>query len=90
MRKIIIVFIILILNSVFGYEKNIHEQSKQLNVLSWNIKMMPAPYGWFINSKERAERITDFILNGERYDIILFQEIKLLGLPQSFQVSLYY
>ena len=45
-----------------------------LRVLSWNIKMFPAPYGWYQNSKHRAENIIEALKESELYDVILFQE----------------
>ena len=46
----------------------------QLKILSWNIKMIPAPYGWLLNRQERAENIIQFLLDSNPYDIIFFQE----------------
>ena len=49
-------------------------EKNDLRILSWNIKMMPEPYGWFYNSIERAENIIQALKNSEIYDVILFQE----------------
>ena len=49
-------------------------EANSLRVLSWNIKMFPAPYGWFQNSKYRAENIIEALKESELYDVILFQE----------------
>ena len=46
----------------------------QIKILSWNIKMLPAPYGWFLKRQERAENIIQFILDSDPYDVIFFQE----------------
>ena len=48
--------------------------NNQLKVLSWNIKMLPAPYGWLLKRQERAENIIQFLLNSDPYDVIFFQE----------------
>ena len=45
-----------------------------LTILSWNIKMLPAPYGWLHNRIERAENIIQSLKNSTNYDVILFQE----------------
>jgi len=49
-------------------------EANSLRVLSWNIKMFPAPYGWFQNRKHRAENIIEALKESELYDVILFQE----------------
>ena len=49
-------------------------EDNQLKILSWNIKMMPAPYGWFLKCHERAEDIIQFLKESDPYDIIFFQE----------------
>jgi len=46
----------------------------KLKVLSWNIKMYPAPYGWFFNRCERAENIIQLLKDLDTYDVIFFQE----------------
>ena len=48
--------------------------NNELKVLSWNIKMLPAPYGWFLKRQERAENIIQLLKNMEPYDVIFFQE----------------
>ena len=48
--------------------------TNQLKILSWNIKMLPAPYGWFFNRNERAENIIQLLRASDPYDIIFFQE----------------
>jgi len=45
-----------------------------LSILSWNIKMLPPPYGWSQNPLERAENIIQTLKNSKIYDVILFQE----------------
>ena len=45
-----------------------------LRVLSWNINMFPAPYGWLQNREHRAENIIESLKESESYDVILFQE----------------
>ena len=45
-----------------------------LTILSWNIKMFSAPYGWLHNRIERAENIIQSLKNSTNYDVILFQE----------------
>ena len=45
-----------------------------LKILSWNIKMLPGPQGWFHNYVQRAEKIVQSLKIAEEYDIILFQE----------------
>ena len=49
-------------------------EANSLRVLSWNIKMFPAPYGWFQNREHRAENIIEALKESELYDAILFQE----------------
>ena len=49
-------------------------ENNQLKILSWNIKMFPGPYGWFLNCSKRAENIIHFINESDPYDIIFFQE----------------
>ena len=49
-------------------------EANSLRVLSWNIKMFPAPYGWFQNREHRAENIIESLKKSELYDAILFQE----------------
>ena len=53
---------------VFSAEEN------DLTILSWNIKMLTAPYGWLHNRVERAENIVHTLNTAENYDVILFQE----------------
>ncbi|SVE14296.1 uncharacterized protein METZ01_LOCUS467150, partial [marine metagenome] len=50
------------------------DTAKKLNLLSWNIKMFPNPYGWFHNSLARTKNISKLLQEFEQYDIILFQE----------------
>ena len=59
---------ILILGMVFSAEEN------NLTILSWNIKMLTAPYGWLHNQVERAENIVNTLNTTENYNVILFQE----------------
>ena len=49
-------------------------EDNQLKILSWNIKMLPAPYGWFLKRHERANGIIQFLKESGPYDIIFFQE----------------
>ena len=49
-------------------------EDNQLKILSWNIKMMPAPYGWVLKCHERADDIIQFLKESDPYDIIFFQE----------------
>ena len=58
-----------ILGMVFSEEEN------NLTILSWNIKMLTAPYGWLHNRVERAENIVHTLNTAENYDVILFQEV---------------
>ena len=50
-------------------------EANSLRVLSWNIKMFPAPYGWFQNREHRAENIIESLKKSELYDAILFQDV---------------
>jgi len=54
-------------------QQNIPEEN-QLKILSWNIKMLPGPYGWLLGINERAENIIQFLKKSDQYDIICFQE----------------
>ena len=54
-------------------QMNINE-GHQLKILSWNIKMLPTPYGWLLQRQERADNIIQFIKELDLYDIIFFQE----------------
>ena len=76
----------IILSGSFSNEHDINAQQNSslkltiieennLRILSWNIKMMPAPYSWFHNSVNRAENIVLALKNSEPYDVILFQEV---------------
>ena len=49
-------------------------EDNQLKILSWNIKMLPAPYGWLLQCNKRADHIIQFIKASDPYDIIFFQE----------------
>jgi len=49
-------------------------KDNQLKILSWNIKMLPAPYGWLLNRNERTDHIIQFLKKSDTYDIIFFQE----------------
>ena len=40
---------------------NKNNNDNQLKLLSWNIKMFPAPYGWFLNRNQRANNIISFL-----------------------------
>ena len=72
-KKIFLMFFcILFLNKLISSEYISNSQS--LSILSWNIKMFSAPYGWFQNNIERSDNIIEFLKNYETYDIILFQE----------------
>ena len=73
-RTFLISGIIIVLFCGVGFGEENPNFEKQLKILSWNIKMLPPPYGWFLNSNERAENIAEFLLDKEGYDIILFQE----------------
>ena len=53
-------------------EKAIKE--KELKLLSWNIKMFPAPYGWLLNRNQRANNIIQLLKESSSYDAIFFQE----------------
>ena len=59
---------------VDSYRQQNIPNNNQLKILSWNIKMMPAPYGWFLNRNERADNIIQFLKESDDYDIIFFQE----------------
>ena len=73
-RKLIFTGIVCLLISEFGYGGNNSPHVNQLKILSWNIKLLPPPYGWFLNSDKRTENIADFLLSIEGFDVILFQE----------------
>ena len=64
-----LLFISIFVGSVFSAEEY------NLTILSWNIKMFTAPYGWLQNRVERAENIVQSLKTTENYDIILFQEV---------------
>ena len=75
----------MVLSGAFSNGQDIHSQQNistkstiieknDLKILSWNIKMMPAPYGWFHNTSKRSENIIKVLKNSKRYDVILFQE----------------
>ena len=83
--KIYLLMMGMVLSGAFSNGQDIHSQQylstrstiiedNHLRILSWNIKMMPVPYGWFLNSVERAENIIYALKNSEIYDVILFQE----------------
>jgi len=83
--KIYLILMGMVLSGAFSNGQDIHSQQNistkstiieknDLKILSWNIKMMPAPYGWFHNSVERAENIIQALKSSETYDVILFQE----------------
>ena len=55
-------------------QQNIPEDNK-LKILSWNIKMLPGPYGWFLKVHERADNIIQVLKESDLYDIICFQEV---------------
>ena len=64
-------------NTNINTSNSIHSkinQNKELNLLSWNIKMFPAPYGWLLNRKKRADNIIQFLKEFDSYDVIFFQE----------------
>ena len=67
LHKTLIIFILL-WGMIFSEEEN------DLTILSWNIKMLTAPYGWVHNRVERAENIVQALKSSENYDVILFQE----------------
>ena len=67
LHKTLIIFILL-WGMIFSEEEN------DLTILSWNIKMLPGPYGWVHNRVERAENIVQALKSLENYDVILFQE----------------
>ena len=84
-HKIYLLMMGMVLSGAFSNGQDIHSQQylstrstiiedNHLRILSWNIKMMPVPYGWFLNSVERAENIIYALKNSEIYDVILFQE----------------
>ena len=50
------------------------DNESELKILSWNIKMFPGPYGWFLNQSDRQENINRLIIESKPYDIIFFQE----------------
>ncbi len=50
------------------------KEEDSLSILSWNIKMHSPPYGWFYNSIDKAENITQTLKKSGIYDVILFQE----------------
>ena len=52
----------------------INPEENQLKILSWNIKMFPAPYGWLFKPYKRAANIIQVLKESDGYDIIFFQE----------------
>ena len=85
-HKIYLLMMGMVLSGAFSNGQDIHSQQylstrstiieeNHLKILSWNIKMMPAPYSWFHNSVNRAENIVLALKNSEPYDVILFQEV---------------
>ena len=68
MRHKTLIIFILLWGMIFSKEEN------DLTILSWNIKMLPAPYGWVHNRVERAENIVQALKSSAHYDVILFQE----------------
>ena len=54
-------------------QPNISDEN-QLKILSWNIKMLPAPYGLFLNRHERTDDIIQILQESSSYDVIFFQE----------------
>ena len=83
--KIYLLITGIVLSGAFSSDQDIHSkqylstqstiiEANNLRILSWNIKMFPAPYGWFHNSSQRAENIIKVLKNSKRYDVILFQE----------------
>jgi len=49
-------------------------EDNQLKILSWNIKMFPAPYGWLFTPYKRVANIIQVLQESDGYDIIFFQE----------------
>jgi len=50
------------------------KNNNKLKILSWNIKMLPNPYGYILKSKERTKLIISKLKSEKKYDLILFQE----------------
>ena len=67
LHKTLIIFILL-LGMIFSEEEN------NLTILSWNIKMFPAPYGWLLKRNQRANNIIQLLKDSDPYDAIFFQE----------------
>lgn len=59
--------------SEISIQQNISKKN-QLKILSWNIKMLPGPYGWFLKRHKRADNIIQLLKESDSYDIIFFQE----------------
>ena len=72
MVNILLILGFFIMGSAISAESSAIEDD--LTILSWNIKMFSAPYGWLHNRIERAENIIQSLKNSTNYDVILFQE----------------
>ena len=72
MVNILLILGFFIMGSAISAESSAIED--ELTILSWNIKMFSAPYGWLHNRIERAENIIQSLKNSTNYDVILFQE----------------
>jgi endonuclease/exonuclease/phosphatase family metal-dependent hydrolase len=51
-----------------------YSQDRELKLLSWNIKLFPAPYGWLLKRNQRANNIIQLLKESDPYDAIFFQE----------------
>ena len=49
-------------------------EDNQLKILSWNIKMLPAPYGWLFKPYNREANIIQVLKESDGYDVIFFHE----------------
>ncbi len=54
--------------------KPVNIEKNELKILSWNIQMLPIPYGWIFSQHKRANGIIKKLQESEIYDIIVFQE----------------
>jgi len=84
MKKIGIIFLILLFVGCFNSTNHPSLEPKmiggssskpnELTLLSWNIHMLPSPYGWFSQPRKRAKLIIEKLKQSAHYDVILFQE----------------
>jgi len=59
----------------FHNVSGLSSDANELALLSWNIHILPAPYGWLFQTKTRAKLIVEKLKQFTYYDVILFQEV---------------